>query len=167
MQARMIRENNVIVVHLSGRVDVETAVPFRDACLNRLAGQKVVFDFKALSFVGSSGILPFLETMQAFNIANPGNTKFSGVGSEFRKVFAATPLSVIEIHETATGAVHAFVNPQPQIQPQVVGASMAVQPAPIEETEAEKPTEPQAYIAFRSEPEEPAAPSSDEDESFA
>jgi anti-anti-sigma factor len=165
MQARMIRENNVVVVHLSGRVDVETAVPFRDACLNRLASQRVVFDFTALSFVGSSGILPFLETMQAFNIANPGNTKFSGVGSEFRKVFAATPLSVIEIHETASTAVNAFLNPQPQPQAPVV-TSMAVQPVPMEDAEGEKPTEPQAYIAFRTEPEEPA-PSSDEDESFA
>ncbi len=166
MQARMIRENNVVVVHLSGRVDVETAVPFRDACLNRLAGQRVVFDFKALSFVGSSGILPFLETMQAFNIANPGNTKFSGVGSEFKKVFAATPLCVIEVLETASAGVNAFLNPQP-IAVVAATPSAAVQAVPIEETEIEKPTEPQAYIAFRSEPDEPPAPSSDEDESFA
>lgn len=162
MQARMIRENNVVVVHLSGRVDVETAVPFRDACLNRLAGQRVVFDFKALSFVGSSGILPFLETMQAFNTANPGNTKFSGVGSEFKKVFAATPLSVIEIHETASSAVGAFLNPQ--VQPVV---SLAVQPVPMEDADGgERPTEPQAYLSFRTEPEDPA-PSSDDDETFA
>lgn len=163
MQARMIRENNVVVVHLSGRVDVETAVPFRDACLNRLAGQRVVFDFTALSFVGSSGILPFLETMQAFHVASPNSTKFSGVGSEFRKVFAATPLSVIEIHDTAASAVNAFLNPQPQA---IVVTSAAIQPVPLEEVETEKPTEPPTFIAFRTEPEDPA-PSSDEDESFA
>ena len=166
MQARMIQERNVVIVHLSGRVDVETAVPFRDACLNRLSGQRVVFDFQSLSFVGSCGILPFLETMQAFHVSNPGGVKFSGVGTEFKKVFAATPLHTIEIFETASLAVDAFINPRPKVQ-----AASAITAAPmadpsLSEESAEAATEPQAFIAFRSEPEEPIA-SAEDDEAYA
>lgn len=112
MQARMSRESEVVVVQLSGRVDVETAVPFREACLKRLMNERVVFDFRTLSFVGSSGILPFLQTLQEFAARNKSPFKFSGVGIEFKKVFAATPLNVIEIFETPAQAVDAILNPR-------------------------------------------------------
>lgn len=113
MQARIARQGEIVIVHLSGRVDVETAEPFREACLKHLVRERVVFDFRHLSFVGSSGILPFLETMQDFAKGSSYGFKFSGVGSEFRKVFAATPLSVVEIFENEVLAVQAFLNPAP------------------------------------------------------
>lgn len=125
MQARIGREGEVIVVHLSGRLDVETAEPFREACLNHLNGKKVVFDFRGLSFVGSSGILPFLETMQEYANCNGQGFKFSGVGSEFRKVFAATPLNTVDIFESPDLAVKALLNPQSSTL-----VAVAVQAAP-------------------------------------
>ena len=70
MQARISHQGEVMVIHLSGRVDVETAQPFREACLNQIKAKKVVFDFQNLSFVGSSGILPFLDTLQSFALSN-------------------------------------------------------------------------------------------------
>jgi anti-anti-sigma factor len=115
MQARVAREGEIVVIHLEGRVDVETAEPFRKACLGQLLGSKVVFDFRSLSFVGSSGILPFLETMQEFSNRNSVGFKFSGVGTEFKKVFAATTLNVIEIFDTHQQAVDSFLSPQPRI----------------------------------------------------
>ena len=129
MQARIVeetcRDGGVIVVQLSGRVDVETAEPFRKVCLNRLRGARVVFDFSQLSFVGSSGILPFLETLQSFAESNSHRFKLSGVGSEFRRVFAATPLQTIEIYETSQQAIGAYLNPS-------AAAAAAVIPAPIQ-----------------------------------
>src|SRR5690606_17462957 len=102
---------DVIVVRLSGRLDVEATEPFRRACANYLAGKRVVFDFHSLSFVGSSGILPFLKIMQEFAARNAGAFKFSGVGSEFRKLLAATSLGVVEIFETSSEAVAALIRP--------------------------------------------------------
>lgn len=111
MQAKISHHGEIVVVRLSGRVDVETAEPFRKACLDHLIEKKVVFDFKELSFVGSSGILPFLETMQTFETRNANGFKFSSVGSEFKKIFAATSLQTIEIFETHLLAIQAFINP--------------------------------------------------------
>lgn len=110
MLARIAREGEVVVIHLSGRVDVETAEPFRRACLDHLLKEKVVFDLSHLSFVGSSGLLPFMETLQKFSRENPNGFKFSGVGSEFRKLFAATALASAEIYENCSHAVVAYAD---------------------------------------------------------
>lgn len=112
MQAFVNREGDVVVVELSGRVDVETAGPFREIILRKFSGQKLVFDFQKLGFVGSSGILPFLETLQRFSEANPEKLKFSSVGVEFRRVFAATPLNTVKVYETSDLAMHSYANPQ-------------------------------------------------------
>lgn len=144
MQARVAREGEVWVIHLSGRLDVETAEPFRKACLNHLHGKKVVFDFRMLSFVGSSGILPFLETMQEYAGKNADAFKFSGVGPEFKKVFAATPLSAIEIFDSIPLAVGALLNPRPamlavDLVAAVVNApAQAITAAPLIENESEE-----------------------------
>jgi anti-anti-sigma factor len=130
MQARIARVGEIVVVHLNGRVDVETAEPFRRACNEFLLKEKVVFDFKDLGFVGSSGILPFLETMQAFAQKNANRFKFSGVGSEFKKVFAATSLNTVEIYDTHQQAVHAFVSPPVYAPPPVVSSAAGAPMAP-------------------------------------
>ena len=133
MQAQVTRDGEIVVVYLSGRVDVETAEPFQNACVSRLAGFKTVFDFTTLSFVGSSGILPFLQTLQDFSTANLNHVKFSGVGGEFKKIFAATPLRVIEICDTTRMAVDAFSRPfqMPSLQENL----SAGQPVPMVQAE--------------------------------
>lgn len=119
MKARIQREGEVIIVHLAGHVDVETAAPFRDVCLSRLKWDKVVFDFRELNFVGSSGLLPFLETMQDFSQTNPNSFKLCGVSSEFQRLFASTSLANIEIYETGEEAASAYLNPREEGPPSV------------------------------------------------
>lgn len=108
MRAKITTEGDCVIVHLIGTIDVETALPFRRACLEQLTDKKVVFNFRELSFVGSSGILSFLETMQDFANTNTQGMKFACVGTEFRKILAATSLGAIEIHETESLAVGSF-----------------------------------------------------------
>jgi anti-anti-sigma factor len=133
MQARLSEDREVIVVRLSGRVDVETAKLFRHACIHRLNGKKVVFDFRDLGFVGSSGILPFLESMQEFALSNEHAFKISGVGIEFKKIFAATQLCVIELFDTDTQAVDAYINPSPALSQSLARfpEQFTVQPVPL------------------------------------
>jgi anti-anti-sigma factor len=140
MQARVKMQNEICVIYLGGRVDVETAVPFRAACLRELKGKRIVFDFSGLHFVGSQGLLPFLETLQSFHDMAPGSFKFSGVGVEFRKLFAATPLSAVEVYVTSEQAVMSFYAP---VLAPIVSAERAIEPAPLA---------PDEFIAYRSEP---------------
>lgn len=140
MQARIAQEGGVLVVHLSGHIDVETAEPFHHACQSQLMNHKVVFDFSQLNFVGSSGLLPFLETLQDFSNANPSGFKLSGVGSEFKRLFGASPLASVEIYESHREAVHAYENPSPDATSENasigggVGMAAAVEAAPCLES---------------------------------
>ncbi len=109
MQARVSNEGEVVVVHLLGRIDMESADGFRKVCLEKFTQSQVVFNFQSLSFVGSSGIIPFLETMQAFKAANTNGFKFSNVGTEFRRLFAATPLHDVLIFESFQLASRSFI----------------------------------------------------------
>lgn len=126
MQARVQNRGDIFVVQLVGRVDVETAAPFRQACLSQLKGRKVVFDFKNLSFVGSSGLIPFFETMHEFGELNEHGLKFSAVGIDFKKLLLATPLARFEVTETEEQAVLSYQRPPP----------VAAAPAPTTVVEA-------------------------------
>ena len=131
MQARIKVQNEVTIVQLTGRVDVETAEPFRAVCLRDFRGLRLVFDFSGLSFVGSQGILPFLETFQVLQETDPDSFKFSGMGVEFRRVFEATPLSLISCFETVDGAVASFYLPKTNVIPLATAVSTAVSAVPM------------------------------------
>lgn len=132
MQAHVANQGEVVVVHLSGRLDIEATVPFRNACMNFLMNKKVVFDFKDLSFVGSSGILPFLETMQDFATRTKQGFKFSSMGIEFRRVFAASTLAHVEVYETAQQAVAVLANPHVS-EISSSPTAVAAQPVPLQQ----------------------------------
>lgn len=108
MQARYRTEADIAIIELFGRVEIESAESFKKDCLQRLQGHKVIFDLAGLNFVGSTGILAFLEALQDFAMQNPNMFKMCYVGSEFRKIFAATSLSCIEIFENLQMAIVAY-----------------------------------------------------------
>lgn len=112
LQARLKNQGEVTVVQFSGRIDIESAPPFRQACRTHLKGKKIVFDFAKLSFVGSTGILPFLEALEEFTKTAGNDAKFSGVGLEFGRVLSATTLGLVEVWETEAQAVDAYTNPR-------------------------------------------------------
>jgi anti-anti-sigma regulatory factor len=81
--------------------------------MERLIHDKVVFNMRELSFVGSSGITTFVETLRSFAQSNKNKPKFCGLGSEFKRVFAAGELAELEVYESANLAVNSFVTGQP------------------------------------------------------
>lgn len=125
MQAHVAIEQDVVVVRLSGHLDFETAEPFRKVCFNRLMGRKVVFDFRSLGFVGSSGILPFVDIFKEFAEKNPAGFKMSGVSPEFRHIFSSVPLKSIEIYDDPAQAVNAFLKGEASVSPH------AAEPVPV------------------------------------
>jgi anti-anti-sigma factor len=113
MQAKVLQKNGVVVVNLEGYIDVETAGPFKEACIKSLGknGGKVVFNLEGLNFVGSNGILPFVESLGDICDLNPKQINFCKVSSEFQKVFKASPLRDVEIFNDEKGAINAHNNP--------------------------------------------------------
>lgn len=110
MEAKVLKIKGITVVNLKGFIDVETAAPFRDACIKSFSssGNKVVFNLEQLQFVGSNGIIPFVESLNDICDQESMNVKFCRVGSEFKKVFQASPLRDIEIFNDEEGAISSF-----------------------------------------------------------
>ncbi|MEQ1876194.1 MAG: STAS domain-containing protein, partial [Bdellovibrionia bacterium] len=108
MKAEINKQGDISIISLKGHLDFETAEPFRRAFLDRLSDEKVVFNFQELSFVGSSGITLFFDLLREFASRRTVKPKFCGMGSEFRKIFAASPLAELEIYDTANTAVTSF-----------------------------------------------------------
>lgn len=150
MQARVMQLGDVVVIHLIGRVDIEAVPAFRSECLGKLGGRKVVFDFREVSFVGSTGIVPFIEAMQAFAIGSTASIGFSGIGVELKKVLSATALASIPSFDDAFEAARtvAQATSQAVIQATMVGSqtgseSVFLDRAPTPESSLEAEIEPE------------------------
>ena len=110
MEARIQNDGDVCVIHLKGRVDMEANENFRKTCLNQLSVNKIVFDMRELSFVGSNGITPFIETLALLSQRNSASIKISSVGCEFRRIFEASGIQNLEIYEDEGVAKRSFID---------------------------------------------------------
>jgi anti-sigma B factor antagonist len=110
MQAKIRKDGDVTVVELQGRLDFETAEPFRETCQDLLLNNKVVFNLADLNFVGSSGIGAFVNTLKDFAKANPVPPRFCNVKSEFMKIFTSGGDISLHIFDDEEKALSSFEN---------------------------------------------------------
>jgi anti-anti-sigma factor len=113
MQANFAKRGDVVVVELKGRLDFESTAPFRRTCLEKLLSERVVFDLRDLNFVGSLGLKDFVETLDFMSQQSNAGVKFSGVSSEFRRMFEASGMQGKEIYESTEKAIQSFTAPPP------------------------------------------------------
>lgn len=126
MDAKVNQINGVYTVQLTGHLDFETADALKVSCEKHFVHKKVVFDLKGLSFVGSSGITPFLQTLGFLLRRNGNQLKVCSVSAEFMKIFEAAQLVGLEVYEDEYQARLAFDHPPfPQIPATTFAAPVA------------------------------------------
>lgn len=108
MEAKFAQRGEVLVIELNGRLDFESAGPFRKTCLEHLIKEKVVFDLQGLNFVGSLGLTDFVSTLDDLSKVSSSGVRFCGVSSEFRRLFEATGMQVKDIHDSQELAIQSF-----------------------------------------------------------
>lgn len=91
MQTLVSQSGDVTVVKVSGRLDIDQAGTFRQACLNRLSEKKVVFNLSELTFVGSTGIQSFFQTVQELHLRTPWGVRIVGLHHDFQRVLKLRP----------------------------------------------------------------------------
>jgi anti-anti-sigma regulatory factor len=119
MRAEITKNGDVTIVSLEGQISFDTITPFRDHCVNKLKGEKVVFDLGQLSFVGSTGITSFFEIIKDLVELKLLDPKFCNVKSEFYKLFNAWFANNVEIYEQKEQAIYAFSQPKGNSEPKV------------------------------------------------
>lgn len=116
MEAKIKQEGGVEVIRLSGRMTLDTITQFQTVCLAKLSNKKVVMNMRELSFVGSNGIMIFLETLGQLAESKTSCVKLCGVRSEFLKIFAANNMDMVEVYEDERKALVSFTYPQNKIE---------------------------------------------------
>lgn len=111
MEAKFYQEGDVIVVWLSGRLDIDKTQAFRTACLQSLKGKNVVFCLKNLNFVGSTGIQTFFQVIRDFNKSKYFNAKIAELKPDFCRLLSATGSLDLEICENTDKALLSFQLP--------------------------------------------------------
>jgi len=112
MKATISKFDDVVVVNLSGRINMEYTEVFREACLKEFPkrSNKLIFNLNDLSFVGSNGIMLFVNALRDLAVSQKAEMRFCEVSSEFKKIFAASPLSHIQIFENQDVAIASLRN---------------------------------------------------------
>jgi len=111
MEASYVVRGEVVVVELKGRLNFDVTGPFRRACMERLVNEKVVFDLRGLSFVGSLGLKDFVDTLDHMSQNSATGLKFSGASSEFRRLFEASGIPPLSFFDSTEKAIQSFTPP--------------------------------------------------------
>lgn len=86
MKALMEWHDDIVVVSISGLLDFEKAYEFRKKSLRHFMQNKVIFSLKELSFVGSTGLSSFAETLSQISVKNPNGLSLCDVSFEYEKL---------------------------------------------------------------------------------
>ncbi len=108
MEAKVENRQGVYVVTLSGQLNFESADSLRATCQKFFREKRVIFNLEKLSFVGSSGLTPFLELLSEMNRTHGKDIKICSVSSEFIRLFEAGELYGLEIYDSESKAHMAF-----------------------------------------------------------
>lgn len=111
LRASITNQGNIAVIALEGKLDYENQDILKDNIENLMqAGKQVLIDMDGLSFVGSSGITQFIQSV--YVLKGQGSLlapQFCNVKNEFRKIFRAYDADKgLTIHETREAAVGSF-----------------------------------------------------------
>ena len=111
MQTQIIQNGEITIVTVSGRLDIDKAPLFKQACLTQLKGRKVIFSLQNFSFVGSTGISQFFQTLQEVNQLNQKSCRIVGLNADFRRITDYTRMNELEVHESVESASLSFRTP--------------------------------------------------------
>jgi anti-anti-sigma factor len=108
MEAQMKNQGEVTIITIRGPLDIEKTQPFREACIRHLLNKKVIFNMEKASFVGSTGLQAFLETIRTLSEESQHGLKVVGVQAEFKRIFQNLEIQQLQIHDSEEGALSSF-----------------------------------------------------------
>ncbi len=108
METRVKTHKDITVITITGSLDIEVTQPFKKACLDHLGQKKVVFNMHKTTFVGSTGVQPFIETIKSLTTTSEHGLKLVGLQPEFKRIFQNLDLAKLEFHDSETTALGSF-----------------------------------------------------------
>ncbi len=113
MDAKIRKERGIHIVTLSGKLNHDAIESFKSICMRYLYQEPVIFQLRDLDFVGSTGIIFFVDTLKCFVEKSVNPLKFVYAKSEFQKIFSAQLPSKTEHFRSVEMAKVQFFLPIP------------------------------------------------------
>ena len=113
MEAKIKNNMDVTIIRIQGTLDIEHTQGFKSVALNKLKGQKVVFNMAEAAFVGSTGIGPFLDTVKELASNASFGVKVVGLNADFQRIFSNLEVSGLTLYDTEARAMESFIEPVP------------------------------------------------------
>lgn len=110
MEAKLKVTSDVTIITLSGRLNIEETQSFQRECIKHFAGKKIIFNMEKVSFVGSTGIQPFYDTVKTLTESGNHGVKLVSVQPELKRIFQNIENQNLEFFDTETSAVLSILN---------------------------------------------------------
>ena len=86
MKTEAIKLEDGHLITFTGKLDLLKTNYLRNVLLKEFRNQRVCFDLKNLTFVGSNGILHFFTTMNEAAVMGAIQFQINGLGEDFKKI---------------------------------------------------------------------------------
>ncbi len=99
LSTKIFQENRFLVVKLIGQLNYSFAIPLRKSLLEAVTNsnfEKIYLDLSEVEFVGSSGILHFVETIKTIFTIAPKKIGIKKIQPEFVQIFKIYNLHLVE-----------------------------------------------------------------------
>lgn len=108
LKTNICHEGDITFLEFQGKLNFEDTAQLHDDIGTLLKmNRQVVIDFNDLDFIGSSGIVGFLQTIRDVGVAHGRMPRFCNVGKEFRRMLDSLkfqPESILEDRKAATAS---------------------------------------------------------------
>jgi anti-anti-sigma regulatory factor len=86
MKTEAVKKDDGYHITFTGKLDLMKTNYLRNVLLQEFKNQRVCFDLKNLSFVGSNGILHFFTTVNEVALLGTINFQINGLNEDFKKI---------------------------------------------------------------------------------
>jgi anti-anti-sigma factor len=108
MDAKVKNRGEVMVINITGALEIEHTRSFRDVCIKKLINKKLVFNMQGANFVGSTGLQAFFETVRTLSEGSAHGLKMVGLSPDFLRIFQNMEINQLQIHDTEEVALQSF-----------------------------------------------------------
>ena len=110
--------NDIVITHLKDFLNFETSIIFEKDYLSTLHSKKVIFNFANLQFVGSCGLVAFVQTLNKFCQYSQPRPKFACVSTEFIKFMSVNGFEPEDFYDSIDLAIRSYhytIQPQKRL----------------------------------------------------
>ena len=111
-------QHDIIIIHLKDFLNFETSIVFEKDYLSTIHSKKVIFNFAKLQFVGSCGLVAFIQTLNKFCQHNQPRPKFTCVSTEFIKFMSVNGFEPEDFYDSIDIAIRSYrygIQPQKRL----------------------------------------------------